>query len=67
MTPQPLPPEQIKTPRGVGINEGEGGAREDETFWKVETARSRKPRVFRRFVNRGGQLVEVESVVRETR
>jgi hypothetical protein len=27
MTPQPLPPEQIKTPRGIGINEGEGGAR----------------------------------------
>lgn len=115
MTPQPLPPEQIKTPRGIGINEGEGGARvsaqlraagpdpaherevhdqmvsemgadmrkrwtPDETGGCCLNCR-RGPeahagelylcpvgaRTLRHFVNRGGELVEVESVVRETR
>lgn len=89
MTPRPLPPEQIKTPRGIGINEGEGGARVhtkagelrmsaqlraagpsypdelDEAM--ADMARRRGPRVLRRFVRRGDKLVEVESVVRETR
>jgi hypothetical protein len=98
MTPQPLPPEQIKTPRGIGINEGEGGARKAEAEYLYDGAFSNKrgrwtddgtghclncrreapahgrgercpvgPRVLRHFVNRGGELVEVESVVRETR
>jgi len=40
-------------------------AREDAER-AAETPR-RRPRTLRRFVERGGQLVEVESVVRETR
>jgi hypothetical protein len=112
MAPQPLPPEQIKTPRGIGINEGEGGARvsaqlraagpdpaherevhdqmvsemgaemrkrwtPDETGCCLNCRRGLEahseglgpvgPRTLRHFVNRGGELVEVESVVRETR
>jgi hypothetical protein len=54
-TPKPLPSSQIKTPRGVGINEAEG------------SARGKRVSLWRRFVNRGERLVEVDSVFRETR
>ena len=33
MTPKPLPPDQIKTPRGIGINESDGGARTGSDRW----------------------------------
>jgi hypothetical protein len=81
MAPRPLPPEQIGTPTGIGINEGNGGAcadcergngypclrhHPDATVGR-ERVCHRGRRVLRRFVSRGGELVEVESVVRETR
>jgi hypothetical protein len=50
---KPLPP--IKLPR------------EAPEGFAVPEKLTRAQRVLRRFVNRGGQLVEVEKVVRETR
>jgi hypothetical protein len=93
MTPRPLPPEQIPTPIGIGINEGAAAAAvsrrvaceaegadtrpnpmpaeppENVIAYGDRTPgeHGRPPRTRRRFVTRGGDLVEVESVVRETR
>jgi hypothetical protein len=63
MAPRPMSPEKIRTPREVVR---EPGARIYPALppgYRDE----RRPRVFRRFVNRGGQLVEVGRVHRETR
>jgi hypothetical protein len=59
VAPQSPSSEEIETPTDV-IDEGEGDAREDERL-------AHGPRTLRRFVHRGGKLVEIESVARVTR
>lgn len=96
MAPTPLPPEQIKTSEGIGINEREDESEGAKMYRRVVEAKRciaeqegpfkptqrqaeavaarvsariarERPRTVRRFVTRGGELVEIESVVRETR
>jgi hypothetical protein len=53
------------------LAQGPDPAREREVEGQIAAemaaAHRRRPRTLRRFVHRGGELVEVESVVRETR